>query len=45
MILLNEKQAKNGLAEIESFLVDRASRPIEKRISIKLNSLKEVKST
>jgi hypothetical protein len=45
MILLNEKQAKTGLSEVESFLVDRPNRPVEKRISSKLASLKEVKVT
>ena len=45
MILLNEKQARTGSAEIDQFLMDRWMRPLEKRIPTKIAMLKEVKRT
>jgi hypothetical protein len=45
MILLNEKQARTGAAEIDVFLQERTTKPLEKRIFDKLRSLKEVKRT
>lgn len=45
MILLNEKQARTGAAEVDVFLLERATKPLEKRIQQKLQSLKEVKRT
>lgn len=40
MILINEKQAKTGSAEIDPYLLDRGNRPLEKRIAHKILSLK-----
>ena len=40
MVLLNEKQAKTGCAEIDNFLLDRCMRPLDKRVSAKILSLK-----
>lgn len=45
MILLNEKQARSGAAELDTFLQERALKPLEKRIAQKIQSLKEVKRT
>ena len=45
MILLNERQARTGAAEIDIFLVERSTKPIEKRLAQKFSSLKEVKKT
>ena len=45
MVLLNERQARTGSAEIDQFLVDRGLRPIEKRVGSKIMSLKEVRRT
>jgi hypothetical protein len=45
MVLLNERQAKTGCAEIDNFLIDRGLRPLEKRVSSKIASLKEVRKT
>ena len=45
MVLLNEKQAKTGCAEIDNFLLDRGMRPLDKRVSAKISSLKEVRKT
>jgi hypothetical protein len=45
MVLLNERQAKTGCGEIDNFLIDREIRPLEKRISSKIVSLKEVRKT
>ena len=45
MILLNEKQARTGAAEVDVFLQERATKPLEKRIQQKLQNLKEVKRT
>jgi hypothetical protein len=40
MILLNERQARTGSAEIDSLLVDRWNRPLDKRIGSKIMMLK-----
>lgn len=45
MILLNEKQARTGAAELDTFLQERTTKPLEKRILQKLQNLKEVKRT
>ena len=45
MILINEKQARTGAAELDPILQERSSKPLEKRISQKIASLKEVKRT
>lgn len=45
MILLNEKQARTGAAEVDVFLQERTTKPLDKRILQKLQSLKEVKRT
>jgi hypothetical protein len=40
MILLNEKQARTGAGELDYFLQERTTKPLEKRISQKLQNLK-----
>ena len=45
MILLNERQTKTGAGEIDTFLIDRARKPIQKRVADKLTNLKDPKRT
>lgn len=45
MILLNEKQARTGAAEVDVILQERTTKPLDKRVLQKLQSLKEVKRT
>lgn len=45
MLLLNEKQTKTGAGEIDSYLLERTNKPIQKRVAQKLSIIKENKKT
>lgn len=45
MILLNQKQAKTGIADIGIFMKDRKSMLADKRIALKTSLLKNISAT
>lgn len=45
LLLINDKQAKTGMADLAKYMKDRQTAPIEKRVSAKMNALSSISQT
>lgn len=45
LLIINEKQAKQGNADISKFMKDRQTHPLDKRVAVKLGSVGSVSSS